>query len=83
LACGFPEDVCSLSAHSAWRGEQKAFAMLVSYLSYPTVDVYLLLFSCSTFSIQKWFLRSAPKGWIWQSNRFHHFPDCAGTVKIQ
>lgn len=31
----------------------------------------------------EWIFAPRHEGWIWQSNRFHHFPDCAGTVMIR
>jgi len=45
--------------------------------------MFIFCFSCGTISILKWFLHHAPKSWILQLNRFHHFPDCAGTVKVR
>lgn len=66
-----------------WAGRTGGVRLLAHYHAALTEDVYLLLFPAAHFSTLKWFLHHAPKGWIWQSKRFHHFPDCAGTVKIR
>jgi hypothetical protein len=81
LAFSLPEDVCLLPAPSAGRGEQAAHGLC-------------LLFSLSNCGCLSFAISGGPippEGslcatpvwvWIWQSNRFHHFPDCAGTAEV-
>lgn len=79
FACGFPADVCSLPAHSAGRGEQA-----VIFFRHTSSAASLWMFFFCFFQwrrpIRRRLLHHAPKGRNWQLNRFHHFPDCAGTA---
>jgi len=81
LAFGFPEDVCSLPAHSAGRGEQAASGLFPIALPIQ-LRMFIFCFSPVAHFPSRWIFAPRREGWIWQSNRFHHFPDCAGTVMI-
>jgi len=77
----FPEDVCSLPAHSAGRGEQAAPGLFPIALPIQ-LRMFIFCFSPVAHFPSRWIFAPRREGWIWQSNRFHHFPDCTGTVMI-